>query len=385
MTATGPCTRARRILTASIAMLLLVLGAATASADPQPGPTTITVKTQLGDDAQVVAAGTLTDSDGTPVPGAEVEAHLDETTLTQGTTDDDGAYRMVFALPDTTENDEQQLVVLFGGRDQLEASQAATNLPAAEPSSPPPDASPTPEDTRLHVFLNVSIAPATVTAGGLVTIEGTLTDENEAPINGARISTLLDDEESQDSRVQTNDEGSFKTFAEVPSDREAGGSSLVVSFAGNNSFTPGLKKFDVTVEVLPMDDGTTPSAAPVEDAAPETAPADATAPATAEATDSTTEAKGDRSPLSWFYVTLIIVGGVALLTAAALAFRGLYGRRDDKPADGGSDVDRLLAPDPEADDEEGAFLSETFSEVDEDQPGEPEETQQIPPARRSLD
>lgn len=383
MTASGPDNWARRILTAAVTALLLVLGTATARAEPQPGPTTITVDAQVSDGSEVVATGTLTDSDGTPVPGAPVEARLNSAPLTQGTTEDDGSYELAFTVPGTAQTGEQQLVVVFDGMDGLDASQAATNLLADQPASPQPETSPT--DTRLDVFLDVSIAPATVTAGGLVTIEGTLTDENSDPIEGARISVLVDDEESMDSRVQTDDSGSFKTFAEIPSARSAGAGSLVVAFEGNDDYTPGLKPFDVTVKDLPANNDEAAAATPDDTAgAQESASAEASAPATALTTDGT-DAVVDPSPLSWFYVALIVVGGIALLIAVGLVFRAMYGGRDAASTQDQGDVDHLLAPDPGAEDEEGAFLSQAFGEVDEDQPQDPDETQEIPDARRSVD
>lgn len=383
MTASGPDTWARRILTATVTALLLVLGTSTALADPQPGPTTITVDAQISDDSQVVATGQLTDADGTPVPGAPVEARLNSAAMTQGTTQDDGSYELSFAVPGTAQTGEQQLVVVFDGMDDLDASQAATNISADQASSPQPKASPT--DTRLDVFLDVSIAPATVTAGGLVTIEGTLTDENSDAIEGARISVLVDDEESMDSRVQTDDAGSFRTFAEIPSGRSAGPGSLVVSFAGNDSYTPGLKPFDVTVKDLPADDDDAAEATPDDTAAAqESASAEASAPATALTTDGA-DAVVDPSPLSWFYVALIVVGGIALLIAAGLVFRAMYGGRDNASSQDDGDIDRLLAPDPGAEDEEGAFLSQAFGEVDEDGAPDLDETQELPEAHHRVD
>lgn len=376
MTAAGPCAWSRRILTAAVMALLLVWGPATALADPEPGPTTITVEAEVNDGFEVVATGTLTDVEGNPVPDADVEGHLNGAAVKQGRTNDDGGYSFAFTLPEAARTGEQQLMVSFEGRDQLDASQATTSFPAEQPK-------PEPADTRLDVFLDVAIAPATLTAGGLVTIEGTLTDENDAPIEGARLTVLLDDEESQDSRVQSSESGSFQTFVEIPADRAAGGTSLVVSFAGNDSFTPGFKRFDVTVEDFAMDDGSTPSVSPTDTAeAEETAAAEANTPATAEAVDFTST-DADSSDLSWFYVALIVVGGGGLLAVGALAFRSRYGRGAHELAQDEQDLDLLLIPDPEAEGEEGAFLSATFGDVEGEDLDDPEATQEIP--RRDLD
>lgn len=92
---------------------------------------------------------------------------------------------------------------------------------------------------------------------------------------------------------------------------------------------------------------------------------EAAASATAAANEEDPDV-ADRSPLSWFYVALIVVGGAALLVTAGLAFRGMYGRRDTEVSEDGRDLEPLLAPDPDADDEQRAFLSDAFGEEVED-------------------
>ena len=234
----------------------------------------------------------------------------------------------------------------------------------ADPSTPP-------KDTKLDIFLDVSISPAVVTAGDLITIDGTITDENTTPISGAKLSILVDDKESKDSLVVSGDDGTFQTFAEIRPDAPVGETQLVVSFPGSSSYTAGLKEFDVTVEEPVADEEPEATDAPASTADAEPS---ATANASGNPTEDTTTdpipetAPADPAPLSWFYLVLITLGGAAVLVAAALVFRGRYGHKAPTPLDE-HELGSLLVPDDASEageDEEGALLSESFSEEDPD-------------------
>ena len=272
------------------------------------------------------------------------------------------------------------LLVTLGAATALaDPTPGPTPTPASPPPSPP--APPTAEDTRLHIILDVAIAPAIVSAGDLVTIEGTITDQNDVPISGARLNVLLDGKESPDSLVVSDDSGTFRTFADIPPNAPPGSTDLVVSFAGNDSYTPGLKRFDVTVGDLPL--GKDPSSPAEPETSSESDPS-ATANASGSTTADTTvtsrspDTTSTRDSLSWFYVTVIVVGGIALLIAAALVFRGMYGhRRPTRLED--HHLDNLLQSDGAADSEEGALLSDSFSEVDPAEEGPAVGTDDHPP------
>ncbi len=388
MIGAAPSIWARRILTMTAAILLLIVGAATALADLQPGPTVLTLQTQTSAEFVVEASGSLTDSGGEPIAGAPLQASLNGETVSDGATDYDGSYALTFTLPETSRSGEQQLTVVFAGYEGFDSSQAATTIAVGTPPAPPPAPSTPPEDARLDVFLKVSIAPAIVSAGDLVTIEGTLTDQNNAPIDGARLSVMIGDTESKDSLVVTSAEGTFQTFAEMPPDTPSGTTELVVNFAGNGSYTPGLKRFDVTVDDLPLATAPTTTDTPSATAEP-SATADASGSPTADtpATTPSTDTTDNTDPLSWFYVALIVVGGLAILIAAALVFRGMYGHKPPTRLED-QDLDSLLQPDDASEAEEGALLSDTFLEVDTDSGDvgiDDVEPEGPPPPRRGLD
>lgn len=373
MTGAGPSIWARRILTLITAMLLLTMGATAAYADPQPGPTQLTVQARTGADFGVEASGTLTDQAGEPIPDAPLQARINGEPISDASTGEDGTYTLAFTLPEALRSGAQELVVFFADHNGFETSQAATTITAQGPPAAPP-APPTPEDTRLDVLLDVSIAPAVVSAGDLVTIEGTITDESKAPISGARLTVLIGDKESKDSLVVSDDAGTFQTFAEMPPGTPPGTTDLVVSFAGDDSYTPGLKRFDVTVDDLPMGDEPTSTSDPA--ATSSEADPSATARASGSPAQDTvtknpsTDATVGPGPLSWFYIALIVVGGVAVLIAAALVFRGLYSNKPPTRLED-PDLDSLLRPDDASDTEEGALLSDTFIEDDPQEPPAP--------------
>ncbi|RMB61825.1 carboxypeptidase regulatory-like domain-containing protein [Tessaracoccus antarcticus] len=199
-------------------------------------------------------------------------------------------------------------------------------------------------------MFEISLAPTLVPLGGLVTVQGTLSGEDGTPIPDARVVVRLDGKESADSLVLTGPQGAFQTFAEIPDDQPAGKADLVVVFAGNDAYAPGERAVTVTVEELPLAEDTKDSAKATGTVSAEASATNTTTPTTVSTGDAgtTTDTAGGRSPLSWFYVALIVVGGVALLVAAALAFRTMYGQRDATLRDTGG-LERLLDVDPDAD------------------------------------
>ncbi|MGV8845929.1 hypothetical protein [Tessaracoccus sp.] len=361
MSASGPHTWAHRILTAAVTLLLMVLAAATASADPAGGPTTISVTVDARDGSRVQASGALNDSAGKPLPGALVEGRINGGAVANATTDAAGLFALDFTLPEPLQTGENQLVVVFGGQGDLAPSEAAAAIPAGQKAPPPP------ADTRLGVNITLSLVPSRVTAGGLVSIEGTITDATGAPLEGAMITVLIDGTESSDSRVTSGPSGTFQTFAEIPLDKPPGPAILDVSFAGNDAFTAGVTRQDLTVEAALVAEE---SVAPVS---PTPAPTP-TATATASVDDSaglatsgvlpsdTTEPIDVQRPLSWFYVALIVVGGAVMLVAAALMFRTMQNRRGEAASGAERTLDHLLRPEAGIEDPDDAVLSDVFGD-----------------------
>ncbi|MDO5735852.1 MAG: carboxypeptidase-like regulatory domain-containing protein [Propionibacteriaceae bacterium] len=322
MSASTPLHRARWILLAAVAIGLPFLIAPTASADPVAGATSITVEAEMTGDFSVVAQGVLTDSAGSPIPASQVQGLLNGEPVAESPTGEDGTYTLSFTLPEGNRSGDQEVVAMFAGQGELEPSQAAITLSAVNAAPPTPQQ---PHDTRLDVFIDVSVAPSTVSAGGLVTVEGTIADANRVPIQGAILSVLVNDKESPDSRVVSSESGSFQTFAEISRGVTPGENTLVVSFAGNDGFTPGFRTFTLNVEEPLEVDQESPSASPTASAESE---ASATAtPTTDVPAEVDSDTAGRSSFLSWFYVALIVVGGTAVLVAAILVFRGKYARR----------------------------------------------------------
>ncbi|MEO7587817.1 MAG: hypothetical protein ABIS84_07285 [Arachnia sp.] len=363
-------TWALSVLASAAAMLLLVLGAPTGAADPQPGPTSIRVTAALSPDFQVTASGLLTDRDGRAVGDAQVKASLNGTEVAGTSTSPDGTYQLFFTLPEDLRTGEQQLLVAFGGRDRLDASQATTVIPAAQapapedPPSPAESPSPTPAPpvpALPGVTLEVSLSPTLVPLGGLVMVAGTLLGEDGTPIPDGRIALLVDGTESADSVVLTGPQGVFQTFADIPDDQPAGKAELVVTFAGNATHAPGQKAFPITVEELPLAESTPASASPTVSGTPEATATDGTVSSPVATADVKPSKAVDPNPLSWFYVALIVVGGTALLVAAGLVFRTMYAQRDStRRGEGG--LDELLEVDGDVDDDETVLFSVPFGD-----------------------
>lgn len=378
---TTPCTatRGRRYLTAAITLLLLVMTTATAAAEPQPGPTNLTATTAVGADFVVTVTGTLVDTVGEAIPDVIVNAQLSGAPTAEVPTNSSGVYSLSFTIPEAQRGEEQQLIVAFAGVGGLEASQVATTVGVASP----------PVDSRLNAVLTVSTAAPNVSAGGLVIIEGVLVDQNQAPVAAARIRVTVDENESTDSLVMTDDAGAFQTFAEIPAERPAGEALLAVTFAGNDNYKATTQELALVVDRIPVASVASPEADPSEPADEVSASADASASSTPdEATQggATTDLENNGT-LEWFYVALIVVGGAAILTAAGLLFRGMYWRRSKRTARDAGSLD-LLMGEGEPVDDGSLFFDEDAPEGSESFPLEGEsdgDTTEIPRPRRGLD
>ncbi len=336
-----PCqaVRVNSALMAILAVLLLAMTAATASADPQPGPTTLTAAAEVRADFLVVVAGTLLDQAGAPVPGATIRARVNGDETAKAVTNGEGGYLIEFTAGEALRTEPQPLVVVFEGRGGLAASQADATVKQVDTPDPPAP----PKVARQEVALSAATASSSVSAGGLVIIEGTLAAKDGAPVSGVRIRVMLDDNESSDSLVITDEAGAFQTFAEVPSERPAGEASLVVSFAGNDSYEAARQEIGLVVELIPVADRTTPEASPtVTEVAESSASMDASMVATGDEDSPEVVEDEARSPLSWFYVALVVVGGAALLITAGLVFRGMYGRSGESVSRRAGSLDMLL-------------------------------------------
>ncbi len=214
---------------------------------------------------------------------------------------------------------------------------------ATASADPQPSPSAASEPPPVRVTLTATLASPSVAAGGLIIIEGTLKDQDGDPVNGARITVMLDDKESSDSLVMTDETGAFQTFAEVPSKRQPGEASLVVTFAGNNTYEAASQEIRLAVDEIPMGEGTAPEATPTPLDAADISPSTDPSTVTVGMEDAAEEMPDrDSAPLSWFYVALVVVAGAALLVTAGLVIRGIYGRGGEPVPRRPGSLDMLL-------------------------------------------
>lgn len=330
MKSRSPAMRVPMALTAFLAVLLIALSAVPASADPKPGPTTLTASVETRADFLVAIVGTLTDQAGSPIPDSAIFAQVNGDEVAEGVTNEDGDYVIEFTAAEDLRSEDQPLVVFFEGRDGLDASQTDTAV------VPPLT------EARIGATLTATTASSNVSSGGLVIIDGTLVDAAGAPVSGVGISVMLDDNESADSLVMTDESGVFQTFAEVPSNQPTGEASLVVSFAGDESYKAAQQAIGLVVEQIPLANASPTASPTTTDSAGASTSVDPTMVNTDKDASAKASKDGDRSPFSWFYVALVVVGGAALLIAAGLVFRGMYGRSGEAVSRRAGSLDTLL-------------------------------------------
>ncbi|MGO1384063.1 MAG: hypothetical protein ACTHWA_06740 [Arachnia sp.] len=239
---------------------------------------------------------------------------------------------------------------------------ATTPEPAPPSATEATDATP---QTAAPVSLEAAVASSSVAAGGLVIIEGTLLDEAGTSISGAGIRVMLDGSESPDSLVMTGDDGTFQTFAEVPSGYAEGDASLVVSFSGNDTHAAMQQEIALVVEQIPVAERTAPEpSSPATDVAG-AFPSVETSAGTTDGTLSAESAEDDGPGASaWFYVALVVVGGAALLTTAGLVFRSRRGRGGEAVSRRAGSLDMLLEQ--AAEDEDIAAQADAPMQPEED-------------------
>lgn len=312
----------------------------------------------------ITASGTLLDSKGKAIKKAEIVASVDGKRVAATETRGNGGFEVTVPMPGGgTPGTTYRIEVRFPGNDKYAparlladyavpgGSNSGGGSQPSPPAKPTKSAQPTPtsrpsatvsaqptqsKPAARAAVLEVTPLPATVIDDSTITLSGRLTGADGAGIVGAGIVVSDSRGEVTDSYTITTDGGSFSTYFLVPHGL-TGTMPVTLSFTGSEGILPASKTVTTTVETLPVASDS-PSATP-------TATASATATATAEATPSPSESAEASNAVDaqlpsqpWFLVSLIGVGGLALITVATLVFRGfnapkpeVVGRRSAEP------------------------------------------------------
>ncbi len=312
----------------SLAFLLLALSPPLAMAEDS----SITINASLSSDYVLSVAGRLQSASGTPIAGAPLTVSISDIQVANVTTSNNGEFGFAVPVPSQLQQGRQRLTIRFAGQGDYSPAFASAILAFSEPgsSAPPPSSelpvTPTPATTQ--VVIEASISPLPVSPGDLLQIQGTVKTANGKPVPGTDVQVFFDDVPQPDSTVVTNDKGNFTTYAQAPENMQLGKTKIVLTTTGS---APGSLTKTLTVTEAEAVDEPAPSPPP-EQAKPDSAtPQPTKAPAAAESDEkpvstpvtATVDGVPQTDPMSWFFVTLTIAGGLAAVVTLSLAIYGL--------------------------------------------------------------
>ncbi len=311
----------------SLAFLLLALSPPVAMAEDS----SITINASLSSDFVLSVSGRLQAASGTPIGGAPLTVSISDIEVANVTTSNNGEFGFAVPVPAQLQQGRQRLTIRFAGQGDYAPTVAAAILAFSEPesSAPPPPTEPqaTPTPAAVPVVIEASISPLTVSPGDLLQIQGTVKTADGKPVRGTDVQVFFDDVPQPDSTVVTNDKGNFTTYAQAPEDIQPGKTKIVLTSTGSS---PGTLTKTLTVTeseaVDETDAAPTPSPAEAEPTTPQPtqAPAaDSDEKPVSTPVTATVDGMPKTDPMSWFFVTLTIAGGLAVVVTLSLAIYGL--------------------------------------------------------------
>lgn len=301
-------------------------------------------------DDQVTVEGVLTDDDGRAVRQEVVEASVAGTLVGQTRTRGNGGFRLDFSGTQFGGGTHTVTVTFPGGRGAAPASATGSFTVAGQPSTPAPvppttapqpvappaqepsepqvdpeptvtaEAPPTPEGPPTASL--TATGPSAAVSGERITLSGRLVTEDGSGIDGVEV-TVSDPEGDVPDVYAITVGGSFEASYTVPASQPDGSLALTLEFDGAGTYEPTTTTVVVSVTYQ------APEVASPTASAPASSGPDAAEPladvATAPPVDAVDEDEGN--PWLGLTIVLVVLGGLAIITAAALLLRGGFGRR----------------------------------------------------------
>lgn len=371
------------------ACLVTLLGLIATPASAAPSTLDVTVETNANN-GTVVVNGTLTDDRDRAIRRAEVTISVGGTEVAAATTRGNGGFRATFPTS-TLSPGANELRVDFAGSGRADATTFTTSIstgaaiqppgnrptttapppapgtPApttSEAPAPPPTATAAPTETASEPAATTPppdpasgstltvTAPRGATNGDSVTITGTLVDGRGEPIPSVGISISDRTGEVPNSYAVTDDDGAFSSTYTVSPAEPDGQLTLDLSFDGAGTYDPASASVTVNITYVPVPTPREPPSATASPTGSQTA--GATASPTATRTGGTTATVDEDGGSAWRIplLILVILGGLAIIVAAALLLRGGFSGRQPTTDAGGLDfLEDELEPV-----EDGSFL-----------------------------
>lgn len=318
-------------LAIAIAMALLAIFAPGARA----AGSHVTIDVSMTSKLEVTVNGSVVDNDSKGLPGGRIAAIVDGQTLTMGTSDEQGKFKLNFVVPQSLRGGTKTLSVRFLGTAANPPAQSSVLLDMSEVAGAAA-ASPSPApDPGTVSTLTAEPNNATPTNGSVVEISGQLLSPQGLPLVGAGISLFNGETELEETYVLTDDEGNYTTLFEVPVEQKEQ-INLTVKFAGSGNYPAAAAPVTLNVSFQEATaESPTPTETEGQDSSEQPSSEQASETPSAAPTTQDTPVVVDDSSITgfaaWVIGALAIVGGIALIVVAVVVTGSL--RERTKAAD----------------------------------------------------
>ncbi len=317
----SPTLQARRTALSLLLAVLLALALPGLNARADPAPTRIQTNVDADTTGHVRVQGLLLDGSGQGVGGGQLTASVAGQPLQTVTSGGDGAFAMEFNVPADKLSGPQDLVIAYAGDAQYAPTSQSSRIEFAGQSA---------------TAVTLEVEPASATPGDPVRVTGSVKAATGGPVSGALVNFSYDGAALSDYTLQTDANGNFDGYVEIPETAAVGEGKLVATFVGAAGLPAGSAEKQITIEApapasspTPTEGESTQGAAP-----PVPSPTASTrgpiGTGSPSAGTAQSESRGDS--LLW----LLIGGGVVAVAAAALVVLGLIVRSRRREADEGT-------------------------------------------------
>ena len=291
-------------------------------------------KTETQAAAGVTSAGAVSGtgnvtSKGKGVSSGRIEVTLDGVIVDTGSTNERGEFAFGFSMGSARPGSHTITARFLG-----DARHAASSIDLVIETG-----------GALPSRISGGVDPATVVAGDVLSVSGTLTDAAGTPLADALITFALGGRAVQESTTSTDSSGSFSSIVTIPEGQAPGTLTLVARYGGNSTAGAASEGWDIVIgEPEPVSSATPSEQAPSPEALSATPAPQAAAPAPASASPagSAQPAAGSAGGLLWIAIpTLAFALGAGTLTAF-FAYRSRSRTRRSGQRPGGPDEESLL-------------------------------------------
>ena len=229
----SPTLQARRTALSLLLAVLLALALPGLNARADPAPTRIQTNVDADTTGHVRVQGLLLDGSGQGVGGGQLTASVAGQPLQTVTSGGDGAFAMEFNVPADKLSGPQDLVIAYAGDAQYAPTSQSSRIEFAGQSA---------------TAVTLEVEPASATPGDPVRVTGSVKAATGGPVSGALVNFSYDGAALSDYTLQTDANGNFDGYVEIPETAAVGEGKLVATFVGAAGLPAGSAEKQITIE-----------------------------------------------------------------------------------------------------------------------------------------